>query len=158
MRAYKGDGKFRITQARVRRPQRAGPASGLSAALITLLEGNFSNPALDLDLLHDIGWWNQFVFAMAALVYLSSAYFGAFPKTLSKLVDSGVIKATDQDWKKVRRFTSAKLTSPSIVALPYLCGSASALSTLYVINAPGAWFDIAAGNAGWLVPIHAFVL
>lgn len=132
--------------------------SGLSAALVTLLEGNFSNPELGLDLAHDIGWWNQFVFAMAALVYITSAYFGAFPRTLSKLVDSGVIQASEQDWKKVRRFTKAKISSPSIVALPYVCSGASALLSYYVIHAPGAWFDVSSAYAGWLVPIHSFML
>jgi hypothetical protein len=133
-------------------------ASGFSAVLVTLLEGSFINPALSLDLAHDIGWWNQFVFAMAALVYITSAYFGSFPRTLSQLVDRGVLQASDQEWKKVRRFTSTKLTSPSIVVLPYICGAASALLSFYVIHAPGAWFDIESGYAGWLVPLHSFML
>lgn len=133
-------------------------ASGLSAVPVTLFEGNFINPALSLDLAHDIGWWNQFVFATAALVYITSAYFGAFPRALSQLVDRGVLQASDQDWKKVRRFASSKLSSPSIVTLPYVCGGTSALLSFYVIHAPGAWFDITSGYAGWLVPLHSFML
>lgn len=133
-------------------------AASFSAAIITTLEGTFSDPNLNLDLMHDIGWWNQFFLAFATLVYIAGAYFGAFPRTLRQLVDSGVILATDEEWKKVRRFTKSRLTNRSVVALPYISGGAAALLGLSVIEAPGAWFDSNTYYAGMLVPIHSFFL
>lgn len=133
-------------------------ATGFSAALLTLLEGTFSNPNLNLDLYHDIGWWNQFVLAMATLVYIAGAYFGAFPRTLNQLVDSGVLQASDQEWKEVRAFAKSKLASPTVIFLPYACGGGSALLSFFVIHAPGAWFDVDSFYAGWLVPMHSFIL
>ena len=136
----------------------AAAAASFSAAIVTTLEGSFSNPNLALDLIHDVGWWNQFFLAFATLVYIAGAYFGSFPKTLRQLVDSGVILATDEEWKKVRRFTKGRLTNRSVVALPYICGGASALLSTSVIQAQGAWFGAETYYAGWLVPIHSFFL
>ncbi len=133
-------------------------AASFSAAVITTIEGTFSNPQLSLDLIHDIGWWNQFFLAFGVLVYVAGAYFGAFPRTLRQLVDSGVILATDEEWKKVRRFTKGRLTNPTVVALPYVCGGTSALLSLSVIDAPGAWFNSETYYAGFLVPVHSFFL
>lgn len=132
--------------------------TGLSAALITSIEGTFTNEQLSLDLSSDIGWWNQFVFAFATLIYIAGAYFGAFPRTLRQLVDAGVIQATEPDWKKVRSFAGARLFSMETIAIPYLCGAAAALSSFLVIQSPGAWFDVSTFYAGWLIPIHSFLL
>jgi hypothetical protein len=133
-------------------------ATGFSAAIVTTLEGTFSNPQLSLDLYHDIGWWNQFVLAIATLIYIAGAYFGAYPGTLRQLVDAGVIQATDAEWKKVRRFTKARLHNPGTVALPYVCGGLGTLLSFYVTQTSGAWFDANRYYAGWLIPIHAFML
>ena len=133
-------------------------ATGFSAAFLTLLEGTFSNPDLSLDLYHDIGWWNQFVLAMATLVYIAGAYFGAFPRTLNQLVDTGVLQASDEEWKEVRAFAKSRLASHTVLFLPYVCGGASALLSFFVIHAPGAWFDVDSYYAGWLVPMHSFIL
>lgn len=149
-------GRFAITSPLVAAVITA--ATGFTAALVTLLEGNFINSDLSLDLFHDIGWWNQFVLAIATLVYIAGAYFGSFPRTLNQLVDSGVLLATDKEWKQVRRFAKVKLGSSTIVLLPYVCGGASALLSFFVIHAPGAWFDVDTYYAGWLVPLHSFTL
>ncbi len=132
--------------------------SGFSAAIITTIEGSFTNERLSLDLIHDIGWWNQFVLAIATLMYIAGAYFGAYPRTLRQLVDSGVILATEAEWKKVRRYTKTQLGNQTTVALPYVCGGTVALLSFFVIQSPGAWFDVGSYYAGWLIPIHSFLL
>jgi len=132
--------------------------SGFSAAIITTIEGSFTNERLSLDLIHDIGWWNQFVLAIATLMYIAGAYFGAYPRTLRQLVDSGVILATEAEWKKVRRYTKTQLGNQTTVALPYVCGGTAALLSFFVIQSPGAWFDVGSYYAGWLIPIHSFLL
>lgn len=129
-----------------------------SAALVASFEGSFSNPDLSLDLLHDIGWWNQFLLAFPTLLFISGSYFGAFPKTLRGLVDSGVIQATEQEWKKVRRLTHAKLRNLTFIFLPYVCGIAAALLTSNVLDSNSAWFSADDYIAGWLIPPHAFIL
>ncbi|MCG8414345.1 MAG: hypothetical protein MI746_09015 [Pseudomonadales bacterium] len=133
-------------------------STSFTAAVITAMEGTLINPELTLDLLHDIGWWNQFFLAFATLIYIAGAYFGAFPKTLRQLVDSGVLQASEDDWKTVRRYTKARLNSRFVVFLPYVCGFAAALLSLTVIQAPGAWFDISTYNAGFVIPVHSFFL
>ncbi len=132
--------------------------SGFSAAFVTTIEGSLINDQLSLDLIHDIGWWNQFVIATATLTYIAGAYFGAYPRTLRQLVDAGVILATESEWKKVRRFAKARLTNPTTVALPYVCGGSAALLSFFVIQSPGTWFDVNAFTAGWLIPVHSFLL
>ncbi|MFK7863743.1 MAG: hypothetical protein AB8B95_05890 [Pseudohongiellaceae bacterium] len=129
-----------------------------SAAIATGLEGSFYNDSLSLDLAHDIGWWNQFLLAFPTLIYLAGSYFGAFPSTLTHLVESGVLLASDKEWKKVRRFTQSKLNEKSFVLLPYVCGVAASLLTANVTQTTGSWYDASQYNAGWLIPIHAFFL
>lgn len=136
----------------------AAAATGFSAAIVSALEGNFYNPQLSLDLFHDVGWWNQFVVAVATLIYIAGAYFGAYPRTLRQLADAGVILATESEWKKVRRFTQARLNNSSTVALPYVCGCTAALLSFFVTQTSGAWFDSGAYYAGWLIPLHSFLL
>ena len=129
-----------------------------SAALITSFEGSLNNPELSLDLLHDIGWWNQFLLAFPTLLFISGTYFGAFPRTLRGLADSGVIQATEQEWKKVRRLAHAKLRNPTFILLPYVCGIAAAVLTTSVLDSHSAWFSADDYIAGWLIPPHAFFL
>jgi len=47
-----------------------------SAALIAVFEGSLLNRDLNLDLAHDIGWWNQFLLAFPTLIYIAGSYFG----------------------------------------------------------------------------------
>ncbi len=129
-----------------------------SAALVAALEGSLVNTSLTLDLFHDIGWWNQFLLAFPTLIYIAGSYFGAFPKTLRQLTDTGVLQATSEDWKKVRRFTKARLTNATFVLLPYLTGLSAAVLTSNVLQSRGTWYDIEQYWAGVLIPIHAFFL
>ncbi len=129
-----------------------------SAALVAVFEGSLLNENLTLDLAHDIGWWNQFLLAFPTLIYIAGSYFGAFPRTLRQLTDSGVLQATNDDWKKVRRLTKAKLTNTSFVLLPFVAGISAAVLTSNVLQSHGTWYDIDRYRAGVLVPIHAFFL
>ncbi len=129
-----------------------------SAAFVTAFEGSLINDNLNLDLMHDIGWWNQFLFAFPTLIFIVSAYFGAFPSTLRQLTDSGVLQATNDDWKKVRRFTKTKLTNPTFVLLPYVVGISAAALTSSVLQSNGTWYAADQYIAGYLIPIHAFFL
>ncbi|MFT4861539.1 MAG: hypothetical protein ACI95C_000749 [Pseudohongiellaceae bacterium] len=129
-----------------------------SAALLASFEGSLYNPDLSLDLLHDIGWWNQFLLAFPTLLFISGSYFGAFPKTLRGLADSGVIQATEQQWKKVRRLTHAKLKNLTFILLPYVGGITAAFLTTNVLDSNSAWFSADDYIAGWLIPPHAFFL
>lgn len=145
----------------IRYPMRAvvlAALAGCSAPLVTILEGSFLNPALTLDLFHDIGWWNQFLLAFPTLLFLSGAYFGAFPHTLRQLVDSGVLKATDDQWKKLRALVQARLTSRSNIVLPYLMGVTGAALSTSVLLGQEAWFSTDNYIAGWLIPLHVFFL
>ena len=132
--------------------------AGCSAPLVALMEGSFINPGLTLDLSRDIGWWNQFVLAFPTLLFLSGAYFGAFPHTLRELTDSGVLQASDEDWKQLRAVIQARLTSRSNVALPYLMGVTGAIMSTSVLLGRGAWFSADTYLAGWLIPLHVFFL
>lgn len=129
-----------------------------SAALVTAFEGSLINDSLSLDLAHDIGWWNQYLLAFPTLIFIAGAYFGAFPKTLRQLTDSGVLLANNDDWKKVRRFTKSKLTNPTFVLLPYVVGISAAALTSNVLQANGTWYSSELYRAGWLIPPHAFFL
>ena len=88
-----------------------------------------------------IGWWNQYLLAFPTLIFIAGAYFGAFPKTLRQLTDSGVLLANNDDWKKVRRFTKSKLTNPTFVLLPYVVGISAAALTSNVLQADGTWYS-----------------
>lgn len=129
-----------------------------SAAFVAAFEGSLLNDNLSLDLIHDIGWWNQFLLAFPTLIFIVGAYFGAFPRTLRQLTDSGVLQATNDDWKKVRRFTKAKLTNTTFVILPYVAGISAAALTSNVLQSNGTWYDADQYLAGYLIPIHAFFL
>lgn len=129
-----------------------------SAAFVAAFEGSLINDNLSLDLIHDVGWWNQFLLAFPTLIFIVGAYFGAFPNTLRQLTDSGVLQATNDDWKKVRRFTKAKLTNPTFVFLPYLVGISAAVLTSNVLQSNGTWYSSDQYIAGYLIPIHAFFL
>lgn len=129
-----------------------------SAALVAAFEGSLINDNLSLDLVHDIGWWNQFLLAFPTLIYIVGAYFGAFPRTLRQLTDSGVLQATNDDWKKVRRFTKAKLTNTTFVILPYVAGISAAALTSNVLLSNGTWYAADRYVAGYLIPVHAFFL
>lgn len=129
-----------------------------SAALFAAFEGSLFNDTLSLDLAHDIGWWNQFLLAFPTLIYIAGAYFGAFPKTLRQLTDSGVLQAANDDWKKVRRFTLSKLTNPTFVLLPYVVGISAAALTSNVLQAHDTWYAADQYRAGLLIPVHAFFL
>lgn len=145
----------------IRSPGYAVSLAGLlsfSAALVALAEGNLINANLTLDLAHDIGWWNQFLLAFPTLIYIAGAYFGAFPRTLRQLTDAGVLQATNDDWKKVRRFTKAKLTNTTFVLLPFVTGAAAAALTSNLLWTEGTWYALEHHRAGLLIPIHAFFL
>lgn len=129
-----------------------------SAAGVAAFEGSLVNENLSLDLAHDIGWWNQFLIAFPTLIFIAGSYFGAFPKTLRQLTDTGVLQATNDDWKKVRRFTKAKLTNTSFVLLPYVTGMSAAILTYSVLQSSGTWYAIEHYRAGLLIPVHAFFL
>lgn len=129
-----------------------------SAAIVAGFEGSLINSELTLDLVHDIGWWNQFLFAFPTLIYIASSYFGAFPSTLKHLVDSGVLLADDLQWKKVRRFTKNKLSNTAFILLPYVCGVSASALTFSVTQANGTWYDGDQYIAGLLIPLHAFFL
>ena len=149
-------GRFAI-RSRLRAVSVAAMLS-FSAALVATFEGSLVNENLSLDLLHDIGWWNQFLLAFPTLIYIAGAYFGAFPKTLRQLADSGVLQTTNDDWKKVRSFTRAKLTDTTFTLLPFVAGISAAALTSNVLQANGAWYDTDQYVAGWLIPVHAFFL
>lgn len=145
----------------IRYPTRAVMLAGLagcSAPSIAIIEGSFINPDLSLDLFHDIGWWNQFTLAFPTLLFLSGAYFGTFPHTLRELVDSGVLKATDTQWKHLRELVQAKLTRRSNVVLPYLMGIIGAILSSSLLLGQRAWFSADSYVAGWLIPLHVFLL
>lgn len=129
-----------------------------SAAIFTTFEGSFVNNELSLDLLHDFGWWNQYLLAFPTLIYIAGSYFGAFPSTLKHLVDSGVLLADDLQWKKVRRFTNKKLSNSAFILLPYVCGFSAGALTYSVTQASGTWYDAEQYAAGLLIPAHAFFL
>lgn len=129
-----------------------------SAAIVAAFEGSLINDNLSLDLIHDIGWWNQFLLAFPALIYIQSSYFGAFPSTLKQLIDAGVLLANDKQWKKVRRFTNAKLTNTTLICLPYVFGIAASALAFNVTQTTGSWYDLDQYVAGWLIPIHVFFL
>ena|GEM_PF-2860254 len=145
----------------IRYPTRAvmlAALAGCSAPLIAIIEGSFINPDLTLDLFHDVGWWNQFVLAFPTLLFLSGAYFGTFPHTLRELVDSGVLKASEAQWKHLRELVQAKLTRRSNIVLPYLMGIIGALLSSSVLLGQEAWFSADDYVAGLLVPLHVFFL
>jgi len=129
-----------------------------SAAFVAVFEGSLLNENLVLDLAHDIGWWNQFLLAFPTLIYIAGSYFGEFPRTLRQLTDSGVLQASNDDWKKVRRFTKAKLTNTTFVLLPYVAGISAAALTSNVLQSYGTWYSAGQYSAGLLIPIHAFFL
>lgn len=129
-----------------------------SAAIVAAFEGSLINDDLSLDLIHDIGWWNQFLLAFPALIYIQSSYFGAFPSTLKQLVDVGVLLADDKQWEKVRRFTNAKLTNKTLICLPYVFGITASVLAFNVTKTADSWYDLDQYVAGWLIPIHAFFL
>lgn len=129
-----------------------------SAVIVTVFEGNFINDDLTLDLIHDIGWWNQFLLAFPALIYIQSSYFGTFPSTLKQLVDAGVLLADDKQWKKVRRFTNSKLTNTTLICLPYVFGITASALAFNVTQTTGTWYDLNQYVAGWLIPVHVFFL
>lgn len=128
------------------------------AAVVSAFEGSLLNTNLNLDLAHDIGWWNQFLLAFPTLIYIAGAYFGEFPRTLRQLTDSGVLQATDEDWKTVRHFTKAKLANTTFVLLPYIVGIAAAALTSNVLQSNGTWYSADQYRAGYLIPIYAFFL
>ena len=145
----------------IRYPVRAvmlAALAGCSAPLIAIIEGSFINPDLTLDLFHDIGWWNQFTLAFPTLLFLSGAYFGAFPSMLRELVGSGVLKASDAQWKHLRALVQAKLTSRSNIMLPYLIGITGAILSTSILLGQGACFSADSYVAGWLIPLHVFLL
>ena len=129
-----------------------------SAAIVATFEGSLLNTNLTLDLVHDIGWWNQFLLAFPTLIYIAGSYFGAFPRTLKQLTDTGVLLASNNDWKKVRRLTKSKLTNPIFVLLPYVAGISAAALTSNVLQSHGTWYDTDQYIAGLLIPVHAFFL
>lgn len=126
--------------------------------LVAYLEGNWSNPALELDASSDIGWWNQFLLALPTLVFVSGLYLGSFPKTLRQLVDAGVILATEDEWKSVRRSTKNYVNNPLIFWLPYLLGFAAVVSTSFLFLTGNTWVDVRSYFAGWFVPFYVFLL
>lgn len=108
--------------------------SSPTAVVVTSIEGTLVNSSLQLDLLSDIGWWNQFALALPALAYIASAYFGEFPRTLRSLVDDGVLLASDQQWKEVRAFASNTLNQSAFMLAPFICGIAAAAASSTVIQ------------------------
>jgi len=134
-----------------------GLFSGI-APLLGWLEGNWNNPALDLDVRRDVGWWNQFLLAFPALVFMAGTYFGAFPKTLRQLVDSGVILASDADWKTIRRSTKNYVSHPVVTWFPYVFGLGVVASSSVLFLSSNTWINITLFYAGWLVPVHVFLL
>lgn len=96
--------------------------------------------------------------AFPTFIYIAGSYFGTLPKTLRLLIDSGVLLASEEEWEKVRRFTSARLMSNPIVFLPYEFGMAAAFLTFNVTETSGPWYDAEKYIAGWLIPVHAFFL
>lgn len=133
-------------------------STSLTAVLTTMIEGTLVNSELELDLASDIGWWNQFALAFPALIYIAGAYFGEFPRTLNSLVDDGVLRASDEEWEKVRVFAQSKLSQTFVLLSPYLCGLAAAAVTSTVTFTEGAWFSTGQYWSGWLIPLHAFFL
>lgn len=150
-----------LTRSAIRKPLRAVVVSAVTALvvpLIAVIEGNFSNPALALDLLRDIGWWNQFVLGFPMLLYIAGAYFGAFPQTLQQLTGAGVIKASEPEWKGIRAEIRTRLFSKLNIMLPYACGLMAAVFAVFVILAPDTWYNVQEYYAGWLIPLQAFLM
>jgi len=131
---------------------------GLIPPFMGWIEGNWSNPALELDISRDLGWWNQFLLAFPAMVYIAGSYFGAFPKTLRQLVDAGVILATEEDWKAIRRSTKNYINHPVVTFFPYVFGLLFVFASTILFLSTDTWIDVRYFAAGWLVPFYVFLL
>ncbi|NKB35213.1 MAG: hypothetical protein GKR91_19110 [Pseudomonadales bacterium] len=131
---------------------------GFIAPGIAFVEGNWSNPSLELDVVRDLGWWNQFLLAFPALVYLSGAYLGAFPRTLRHLVNAGVILASEAEWKAIRRSTKDFVSHPAVSYFPYFFGLLVATASTLLFLTGNSWIDVRFFLAGWLVPFQVFLL
>lgn len=174
MRSVKPDRKFglfnltrgdrlggTLTELSIQNPLIAAAATALVALVVPIsaaLEGNFDNPGLALDLLHDYGWWNQFVLGFPVLIYIAGSYFGAFPRTLRQLTETGVIRAEEPEWREVRQFAKQRLLSLLYNGLPYACGIGASMLTMPFILTPNTWYFFTEYKAGWFIPAQVFLL
>lgn len=73
-------------------------------------------------------------------------------------MDSGVLLATEDDWKSVRKSTKRFLRHPFVTLFPYFFGIGVAAATALLFLSNNTWIDVRYYLAGWLVPIHVFLL
>jgi len=135
----------------------------LLPVLVSIFEGNFINPQLNMDSFHDLGYYMQLTLGLPTAILIAGPYFSAFPKTLQKLVYSSTIEADSQLYsdfiKEANRFYSQKVVKFG----PYLIGLIVALAGVasYVLNDMNTWnsnFENPYGTvAGWCIPFVVYV-
>lgn len=112
--------------------------------VMAIAEGNFYNPDLSLDGLHDIGYWTQFAIALPAIVVLLGMYFGRLPCTIFELILSNTFVLSKHQYAEFKRSAEKIYENRLLVVAPYMVGIAVMLAcgVFYHIIQQNTWHFI----------------
>jgi len=124
------------------------------------LEGNFANPELKPDVIGDLGYWNQYAFALPVAILLISMYFGRLPRTIAELTASKAIQMVRSDWNRYCEEANAIFSRRSVRWLPYLTGTLISLALVWIwlIGERGTWFSLRDGHLAGLLLLPQYFL
>ena len=132
--------------------------------MIAIIENNFLNPVLNIDTLHDYGYWNQYILGLSAILLMSCMYFGRLTFTLFELTLTRVFELTKKDWKEFKDWAENKIfKNKLIIFIPYMIAVplSISLTKTYVFSTDNLWISVFGKTptiAGWLIPVLIFTL
>ncbi len=139
--------------------------AAVAPALPAAVEGNLRNPALDPDLLGDLGYWNSFLVSWPILFLTYVLYFRTLPKAILTLCVSNVLEVSLSDYNSFVRDANRIFSHWLVRVVPWVVGF-SILGTgtaFYALGDRNTWHSPDSHPygtvAGWMgIPLTFFLM
>jgi len=133
----------------------------LVAFLLTIVDGNFINNAMDANMVHDYGNIVLYLFGFPVTVLVTVWYSQKLPLALSNLRENKVVVISDEEWNSFINKSNSIYSNQLISIIPYLITLSITLYLVMVYIHPteDCWYSLKVdGKIYWaalaMVPVY----
>ena len=107
-------------------------------------EGVFINSGLNPDMLHDLGFWGIFFVSMPLFSWISQFFYSKFPVLVYTLFNTGIVKATVEDFNTFVGKWNKRFSSKWFMAVVFVPTTAIFITGLFVFQfgMKGSWHRV----------------
>lgn len=129
--------------------------------LLSGLEGNFNNNLLDVDALHDLGWYNQFFLLLPFFIVFIPYYLNGLEVALNMLIESEVVEINTEETIEVEDYSKKIFGNWIITFLPCLISSLFSIfvASTFIFAGKNTWNSISGiGNISAIEIINILLI